>query len=589
MNYEQRLLVTRSGLPVPGSWLLVLLTLVLLPCGLTAAAWAEDGASATSDQATPAPAPATPAPAPTAVPDENQKEIERLKVEIADLEKRLKNVEDGTVGAPTPAMRKKFDWDPNHECAPLSASTPWDPTYGAVALGNNIFFTFHGEFRSRAIVEANTVNDYMNFAGQRIYAYDPRSLTNHNDYGWWDSRLQIKSTFNFGTRADFFIWIQFGDIHWGTQSPAVGGRGTQLWDQVYPYFRQLYVRLSMDPIPLYLVFGRVPTELGNRLIMGNEYDGAYAFGGPKWLQPGFGAVRIYEGEPYEYDERWNDDEDSFFAWINSQINDHQKLTAIGWMKALVVASPPAAIDSLSPMYKLPGFTQVNYAGQSGRIWDAGLNWIGDFGPVTVNAEYDQEWGVLPASQKGKEAGAPDMHFTGRAAFEKTDWHVDNLDRLALTAGYGSGDNPRNPGRYSGFWAPDNDFKIKDFYADETIDRGLFMVYDSISPGAGVPGRLFDGLGSGGIENTIFANLAADIRKQDNHHYYISWGYLRAAEPNPQTHSADIGWELDARVDYIFNKNVTFSIYGGHLFITGDYFRFHAHDAAAIFFEWKLLW
>jgi hypothetical protein len=116
-----------------------------------------------------------------------------------------------------------------------------------------------------------------------------------------------------------------------------------------------------------------------------------------------------------------------------------------------------------------------------------------------------------------------------------------------------------------------------------------MVYGSLSPGAGVPGMLKRNLGTGGLENTIFANFGADLGFQDNHHYYVSYGYIRAARPNPQTDDADIGWELDARVDYLFSNNVVFAIYGGHLFMTGDYFRRNAHDAAQVYFEWKLIW
>jgi hypothetical protein len=550
--------------------LLVIALIVSAAVAVTAGAWADDSQTTSAGaQATPAPAPAAesspePAaapPAPTAA--DNQKEIERLQAEIAALEKRLASVE-GNVAK---------NWDPNRD---------------GVRLGEKIWFTFHGEFRSRAIIEANTKNAYTNYAGERLYAYDPKS-TLENDYGWWDSRLQVRTGFNFANRAELVAMIQFGDVNWGSQTAAFGESGTSIYDKPMPYFRELYARVSMDPIPMTLVFGRVPIDfIGNRLIIGYEHNGAYTYFGPRWLQFGFGGFRDYEGEPYEYGKRYNDDEDMFLAWLNTVPAAGQKLQFFGWMRDLIVAAKPVQLDQTSPLYSLPGFTQDKYTGQNGQVWDVGVNWVGDFGPVTLNAEIDQEIGVLPASHSAAADGARDIHFNGRAAFLKTDWHVDNLDCLALTGGYGSGDNPKSQ-NYSGFWAPDNEYIIRDFYREEPIQRGTFMVYNSIAPGAGVPGALKQNLGTGGIENTIFANLAADLGIQDNHHYYISWGYIRAAEPNPVTHSADIGWEMDARVDYLFNSNVTFSIYGGHLFMTGNYFREHAHDAAAIFFEWKLSW
>ena len=121
------------------------------------------------------------------------------------------------------------------------------------------------------------------------------------------------------------------------------------------------------------------------------------------------------------------------------------------------------------------------------------------------------------------------------------------------------------------------------------------MYEFLSPGAGVPGRLKDNLGTGGIENTTFVNLAWDANFQRNHHYYLSVGYIQASRKNPITGSNVIGIENDARVDYNFSNNVSFSLYGGHIFILGDYFslskrkRDHAHDAASLRGEWKLTW
>jgi hypothetical protein len=101
--------------------------------------------------------------------------------------------------------------------------------------------------------------------------------------------------------------------------------------------------------------------------------------------------------------------------------------------------------------------------------------------------------------------------------------------------------------------------------------------------------LRENLGTGGIENTIFANLGWDSNFQANHHYWVSVGYIESARENPITNSDMIGVEMDLRIDYLFSNNLIFSIYGGHLFILGDYFREDAHDAAQFVAEWKLQW
>jgi hypothetical protein len=520
-----------------------------------AAAWAADDAGDEKDDPPPADAPT----------------VDQLKQQIAELERRLAELEKKSAAAnEPPAHIKQLDWEADRD---------------GVALGNQVYLTFHGEFRGRALIEANTRNAYTNFGGERVYAYDPRS-TFENDYGWWDQRLQVRTVFNFGSTADLIIKLQLGDIVWGSKAPVMGGTGDAKFDQVTLFFRELYTRIDLSPIPAYLVFGRMPVELGNRLIMGNEHDGAYTYFGPKFLKIGFGAVRQYEGENYEMKLKWNDDEDTFFAWLHGFPAERQKLSAFGWCSDWKVTQYPNRPDPTSALYLLPEFSQAKYASQESQQWNVGGNWVGGFGPVTINAEYDHQFGQILAG--GDDPAASNIDFKGFAALVKTDWHVTNLDRLALTIGYGSGDDPETTD-YEGFFAPDNDFGIKEESMSESIDRGYFSVYEHLAPGAGVPGRLRDGLGTGGIENTVFANLGADIGRQDNHHYYVSWGYLRAARPNPVTNDAEIGWEMDARVDYLFNNNVTFSVYGGHLFMTGEYFRKHAHDAAQLYFEWKLAW
>lgn len=501
--------------------------------------------------------------------DDDSEDDEDLQQKVEALEQRVSELEE------------QLDED-NDE---VLSNIPWEPDREGVSLDNGWNISFHGEFRSRALIEANTISGYTNFAGERVYAYHPKS-TLSNDYGWWDQRLQFRTIFNFGNYADLIATMQLGDIVWGSQAPVVGGRGDAKFDQASLYFRELYTRIDIYPIPLYLVFGRMPVELGNRLIMGNEHDGAYTYYSHPYFEIGFGSVRQYEGENYEMKMKWNDDEDTFFAWANFVPFENQSLSFFGWLNDFKVTQYPNTPDPESPLYLLPAFSQKAYTGQESQMWNVGANWVGDFGPVTINAEYDQQFGVLNANEDVEEA--EDLEWRGWAALLKTDWHITDADTLALTMGYGSGDDPETV-HYEGYFAPDNDFGIKEDEMNEYIQRGYFSVYEHLSPGAGVPGGLFDSYGSGGIENTVFANLGLDLNFQANHHYYISYGYIRAAEANPNTDDAEIGWEMDFRTDYIFSRNVVFSIYGGHLFMTGEYFRRRAHDAAQLYFEWKLRW
>src|SRR3990172_3609445 len=57
-------------------------------------------------------------------------------------------------------------------------------------------FKINGEYRNRAQIQTNTVNNYTNVNGKTLNAYEPGGTTSH-DYGWWDQRLQINTETTF--------------------------------------------------------------------------------------------------------------------------------------------------------------------------------------------------------------------------------------------------------------------------------------------------------------------------------------------------------------------------------------------------------
>ena len=499
--------------------------------------------------------------------DDEDSDNEALEKRITELEKKLAEIE-----------KQKERYEKRHQ------ALAWEQDRDFFWLPNGWTISVHGEFRGRALIEANTINAYTNYAGERIYAYDPKS-TLSNDYGWWDQRFQMRTVVNFGDTADFVSRIQIGNSVWGSRARLWGDQGEGKFDQVTIMFRELYARFSIDPIPLWMEFGRMPWELGNRMILGNEHDGTRWFYRHKYFEIGAGAFRQYEGENYEMAMKYNDDEDTFVGWVDITPKADQRVSMFGYVDDLKVTAKPNELDLASPLPLLTGFDQDLYEGQESQLWSLGANWVGTFRDVTLNLEYDHQFGQLNAHP---DRGAEDIGFRGFAGQARVDWKLFNTETIVLNTGYGSGDDPDTP-NYEGFFAPDNDYGIKEEDMDEYRKRAYFSVYEFLSPGAGVPGRLFDDLGSGGIENTIFALLGWDSYFQANHHYWLSLGYIQAAEENPETGDDMIGIELDTRVDYLFSNNVIFSIYGGHLFMLGDYFRENAHDAAQLYFEWKLRW
>ena len=447
-------------------------------------------------------------------------------------------------------------------------------------------FGMSGEFRARALVEANTRNNFTNKGGVTMHAYRGDSTTS-NDYGWWDYRAQLVLDVEWRDLTRLHTFVQIGNAAWGNQAPLFGGSRERSFGNMELVFRELYVEVGMAPIPLRLRFGRFDAELGNRLIWGLESDGLDVYYRNRYVRVGFMGFRQYEGERYEFSMSYNDDEDTFIVYWDTVFNPVHSLSVFGYLTLYEIPKTAEnAPDVESPLYNIPRWNPEEYGTQGNNLYTAGVNYMADWERVRLNIEFDYQWGTLFASSDYPEAAA--IHFRGFAAVAKLDYRPNPYDVIAITAGYGSGDDP-NTLDYEGFFAPDNDFGIEEDLPREYIDRGYFAVYEHLSPGAGVPGGLFEGRGTGGIENTIFGLLGFDMSSQPNHHYYIGVGAIWAAEPNPETGSYDIGVEIDASIDYQFGERVSFRTYGGHLFVTGDYFRREAYDAASIYWEWKVTW
>lgn len=221
-----------------------------------------------------------------------------------------------------------------------------------------------------------------------------------------------------------------------------------------------------------------------------------------------------------------------------------------------------------------------------------------FEKITAKFEGDYVWGSVYASNPSKK----DIDIEGFALFGKLDYRSSETNRIALSGGYGTGDDPKTTD-YEGFFAPDNNFGIDEGYTERYI-RKYTEVYENLSPGAGVPGMLnvkpgpysppspennkgYYTFGTGGLENTTFAMLSWDYTGLPRHRFYLGGAYLRASKPNPDTDSSEIGFEIDGLVEYYFTTDVNFSLYGGHLFMTGDFFGKNAGDAANLVGEFRL--
>lgn len=456
-------------------------------------------------------------------------------------------------------------------------------------------FKISGEYRNRAQIQVNTINNYTNIGGDVLSAYEPGSTTSH-DYGWWDHRLQINTETTFYGDAILAVDLEVGDAVWGNQSPLFEGEGSgtvNKFDSTEIEFKQMYMDIGLYPLSIRGRIGRQDMQLGSGLLFGNRHDGFRFYYPGDGCEIGIMHTRQWEGENAELSASLNDDEDTYIVY--GKRKGALDVEAFGLLNKMHVSSKDGDLFDQSPLYLLPNFSQADYVSQENYMAGVGIALKKDFGKITARLEGDYIWGTVYASNPEKS----DIDIKGFALFGKLDYRNTETSRIAFSAGYGTGDDPKT-NDYEGFFAPDNNFGIDEGYTEGYLRR-YTMVYEDLSPGAGVPGMLgvkpgpyssgtnngYYSFGTGGLDNTTFAMLSWDYTGLPRHRFYFGGAYLRASEPNPDTDSSDIGVEIDGLVEYYFTQYLNFSLYGGHLFMLGDYFGKNAGDAANLVGEFRL--
>lgn len=460
---------------------------------------------------------------------------------------------------------------------------------------NVVRFKIAGEYRSRAQIQTNTVNNYTNAGGKTLSAYEPGGTTTH-DYGWWDHRLQLNTETTFYSDARFILDLEIEDAVWGNQSPLFEGQDSgsvSKFDGTVIEFKQMYMDIGLYPLSIRGRIGRQDMQIGNGLVFGNRHDGFRFYYPGDLYEISLMHARQWEGENAEASMPLNDDEDTYIAYAKKK--GPLEVEVFGLLDKMHVSKAAGDLSDFSPLYLLPNFSQADYVSQDSYMAALGMTMKKEIGKVTAKLEGDYVWGKAYASNPSKD----DIDINGFALFGKLDYKNSEDSRIALSAGYGTGDDP-GTSDYEGFFAPDNNFGIDEGYTERYLRR-YTMVYEDLSPGAGIPGMLgvkpgpypagtnkgYYSFGTGGLENTTFAMLSWNYTGLPRHRFYFGGAYIRASEPNPDTDSSEIGVEIDGLVEYYFTQYVNFSLYGGHLFIFGDYFGKNAGDAANLVGEFRL--
>jgi hypothetical protein len=425
-------------------------------------------------------------------------------------------------------------------------------TQAVVAKGGTQI-TIGGEIRTRGELQENT-SDFNSDKGDSYAAYDQRvrlwveAKLTPNTIG----KIQIESVnddldlTNPNQKSnDLYIWGN-------NRSFATGGyqagnqKGTSL--NILEAWLQ-YSGSGLMGFNSGAKVGHMPIKLGNGLFLDHSKYGDDAI--LLFMNPAQGLeVDLLTAKVREDVTRHSDDADVYVGIINYQfdkssnvgfdvtyLNDQQTpLGALGYPYTVL----PAGVTA----------TQGTY------LWNFGLRGNVNIDIFTIRGDVEFQIGKIRTISDG----GPDIKLSGFAGVLGADFRIDPVT-LTFEAAYGSGDKTSS-----------ND-KDESFRTTLGADQHFTYVYEY---------RTINACGNqyGGLCNTWYAKLggATDFTKELSG--LLNVYYLHAAKDNvvflanntPTLGTKkNIGWEIDAKLEYKIDKNLKYWVEGGYLF-AGDFWK-----------------
>jgi len=186
-----------------------------------------------------------------------------------------------------------------------------------------------------------------------------------------------------------------------------------------------------------------------------------------------------------------------------------------------------------------------------HFWNLGLRGDMKVDPVTIRADVELQTGKIV------NTGGAEPKFKGYAFLVGADMKVDPVTLTAEFA-YGSGQ--------------DSSSDIKAFVTSLGADPHFTYVYEYRTPNA-------CGVQYGGICNTMYVKLGASAQPVKDLTASLNLFWLRANKV-PAGGDKEIGIEIDPKITYKIDKNLTYWVEGGYL-MAGDFWGPNADDAYAI--------
>ena len=186
-----------------------------------------------------------------------------------------------------------------------------------------------------------------------------------------------------------------------------------------------------------------------------------------------------------------------------------------------------------------------------HFWNIGLRGDMKVDPVTIRADVELQTGKIV------NTGGAEPKFKGYAFLVGADMKVDPITLTAEFA-YGSGQ--------------DSSSDIKAFVTSLGADPHFTYVYEYRTPNA-------CGDQSGGLCNTMYVKLGASAKPVKDLTASLNLFWLRANKTSSGV-SKDIGIEIDPKIVYKIDRNLSYWVEGGYL-MAGDFWGPNADNAYAI--------
>ena len=401
----------------------------------------------------------------------------------------------------------------------IHAEIPSETT-ATVAKGSTLI-TLGGELRVRGEIQKNTdFNDDTN-AGDSS-AYDQRVRLSVTAAVTPNTMGQITLESNNGTDVN-------DNVTWG--APVSGAKGVYAQGNAKKGDLRILEGWILTKgsgllgIPSGLKIGHMPLALGNKLFFDHTKFGDDAivfFMDPtKEMHVGFLTIKFNENT-----NAAADDSDAYVGLMTYKFSKDSSMS----FDATYVNDMGNLLGGLVP-------------GADVHFWNFGLRGDAKIAGFGIKGDIELQTGKIT------DLGATDdQKFKGIAALVGLSYKLDPVT-LSLDAAYGSGDND-----------DDNDFET--FVTSLGADQHYTYVYEYRTANAA-------GNANGGLANTTYIKLGADMGLMKDMNASLNAYYLRASKKNVNGDKG-IGTEIDAKVTYKIDKNLNYWVEGGYLFAGNFY-------------------